>query len=126
MAQVESYDIATSRPIPLTAAQEAEVRDLYYANVRSKCSDSIREFAQCAAGRTFSISWACRTQRKAMESCMNGYATREEEDRAREEWFRTVGERRRKREEEEKWKQGQRELKREWWREYEEQKGKGG
>lgn len=46
------------------------------------------------------------------------YAGREEEDRAREEWFATVGERRREREREEEWKEGQRRLKKEWWRGY--------
>lgn len=50
-----------------------------------------------------------------MNDCMNGRAGREEEDKAREEWFGTLEERRQKREEEEQWKEDQRRKKREWW-----------
>jgi len=50
-----------------------------------------------------------------MNTCMNSYATREEEDRAREQWFERLPERRAEREREEEWKEGQRRLKREWW-----------
>jgi COX assembly protein 1 len=42
----------------------------------------------------------CRTQRLAMNSCMVAHATVEEEDRAREEWFRGREEKRRERERE--------------------------
>jgi hypothetical protein len=42
----------------------------------------------------------CRTQRLAMNSCMVAHATVEEEDRAREEWFRSREEKRRERERE--------------------------
>ena len=59
-----------------------------------------------------------------METCMNGYATRAEEDAAREEWFSKIGERRRKQEEEERWKESQRKKKREWWADYEKEKRK--
>lgn len=54
---------------------------------------------------------------------MIGYATRAEEDAAREEWFMTVGERRRHKEKDEQWKNDQRRLKREWWRDWEVEKG---
>lgn len=57
-------------------------------------------FAECAVGRTITQTWVCRDQRLAMNSCMVAHASREEEDRAREEWFATHEERRRAREEE--------------------------
>lgn len=114
----ERFKIRSKKPVPLTASQEAEVKDIYYARVRAKCADEIRDFAHCATGRTMSIMWRCRNERKAMESCMVGFATRAEEDAAREEWFAKVGERRRKREEEERWKEQQREKKSEWWADY--------
>lgn len=119
----ESYTVRAFRPIPLTASQEQEVRDIYYRNVRAKCSDQIREFAHCATGRTITIPFKCRQERKAMETCMIGFATREEEDLAREEWFAKIGERRRKLEEEEKWKSDQKALKAEWWADYEKSRG---
>lgn len=44
------------------------------------------DFAACALGRTFTTPWVCRKQRLAMNSCMIARATKEEQDRAREEW----------------------------------------
>lgn len=57
-------------------------------------------FAECAVNRTVTATWVCRTQRLAMNSCMVAHAKPEEEDRAREEWFATHGERRKAKEEE--------------------------
>jgi len=87
-------------PLPLSATQEQEVRKLYYARVRAQCADEIKEFAQCAKGRMFSVSWACKTQQFNMNSCMLAHATYAEEDAAREEWFAGVADRKRKKEEE--------------------------
>ncbi|OJJ63980.1 hypothetical protein ASPSYDRAFT_53584 [Aspergillus sydowii CBS 593.65] len=89
-------------PLPLSAAQEAEVKQLYYKRVRSHCAPEIKAFAECAVNRTVTATWVCRTQRLAMNSCMVDHAKPEEEDRAREEWFATYGERRRAKEEETK------------------------
>ncbi|EXJ86878.1 hypothetical protein A1O3_03832 [Capronia epimyces CBS 606.96] len=87
-------------PLPLSPAQEAEVRKLYYARVRSRCADEIKEFADCARGRTVSVAWHCRAQHLAMNGCMIQFATKAEEDAAREEWFAGVLERRKQKEEE--------------------------
>lgn len=65
--------------------------------------------------RTISATWACRTERLAMNSCMVSYATQEEQDAAREEWFSTRDERIRQREEKEKRKKEQEKFHREWW-----------
>ncbi|EAW22401.1 uncharacterized protein NFIA_010830 [Aspergillus fischeri NRRL 181] len=87
-------------PLPLSAAQEAEVKQLYYKRVRAQCAPEIKAFAECAVNRTVTATWVCRAQRLAMNSCMVAHAKPEEEDRAREEWFATHEERRRAREEE--------------------------
>jgi len=50
-----------------------------------------------------------------MNTCMNTHATREEEDKAREDWFQTIPDRRAELEEKEKWKQEERRKHREWW-----------
>lgn len=50
-----------------------------------------------------------------MNDCMNAHASRDEEDKAREEWFRTLPERKRAKEEDERWKKEQLRKKREWW-----------
>ncbi|KAJ5089353.1 hypothetical protein N7532_008037 [Penicillium argentinense] len=87
-------------PLPLSATQEQEVKQLYYKRVRGHCAPEIKAFAECAVNRTVTATWVCRQQRLAMNSCMVTHATREEEDRAREEWFATYDERRRVRDEE--------------------------
>ncbi|KAL5334894.1 cytochrome c oxidase biogenesis protein Cmc1 like-domain-containing protein [Aspergillus crustosus] len=86
-------------PLPLSAPQEQEVKQLYYKRVRSHCAPEIKAFAECAVNRTVTATWICRTQRLAMNSCMVEHAKPEEEDRAREEWFLTHGERRKVKEE---------------------------
>ncbi|OOF95408.1 hypothetical protein ASPCADRAFT_406194 [Aspergillus carbonarius ITEM 5010] len=87
-------------PLPLSAAQESEVKQLYYKRVRSLCAPEIKAFAECAVNRTITATWVCREQRLAMNACMVAHAKPEEEDRAREEWFSTHEERRRVKEEE--------------------------
>ncbi|CBF88767.1 hypothetical protein AN0795.2 [Aspergillus nidulans FGSC A4] len=82
-------------PLPLSAAQEAEVKQLYYKRVRAYCAPEIKAFAECAVNRTVTATWVCRAQRLAMNSCMIEHAKPEEEDRAREEWFASHEERRR-------------------------------
>ncbi|PYH45650.1 uncharacterized protein BP01DRAFT_356271 [Aspergillus saccharolyticus JOP 1030-1] len=82
-------------PLPLSASQEAEVKQIYYKRVRGHCAAEIKAFAECAVNRTVTATWVCRDQRLAMNSCMVAHAKPEEEDRAREEWFATHEERRR-------------------------------
>lgn len=50
-----------------------------------------------------------------MKSCMVSYATQQEQDAAREEWFSTIDERIRQREAKEKKKIEQEKFHREWW-----------
>ncbi|KAK6338846.1 hypothetical protein TWF696_009654 [Orbilia brochopaga] len=82
------FNLPSANPLPLSAAQEHQVREQYHANVRAICAEEIRRYAECARGRTFSMVWTCREQQRAMNSCMVANATQEEQDRAREEWFR--------------------------------------
>ncbi|KAK2747209.1 hypothetical protein FQN55_005204 [Onygenales sp. PD_40] len=85
-------------PLPLSAAQEAQVQDLFHKRVRGHCAAEIKEFAACAINRTITATWICRKQRLAMNACMVEHAKPEVEDRAREEWFAGREERRRARE----------------------------
>ncbi|KAI4517682.1 hypothetical protein EV122DRAFT_220346 [Schizophyllum commune] len=34
------------------------------------CDPVVKEFAECATGRTVSVAWACRQQLHAVEDCM--------------------------------------------------------
>ena len=83
-----------TNPTPLSAPQEQQVKDLYYKNVRAKCAKEIETFAQCALGRTFTMIYACRQPRLAMNSCMLQYQNQDELDKARLEWFALAEERR--------------------------------
>ncbi|KAJ4292820.1 hypothetical protein N0V90_009483 [Kalmusia sp. IMI 367209] len=104
-----------SNPTPLSAPQEQQVRDLYYKNVRAKCAAEIAAFAQCATGRTFTMIYACREQKLAMNSCMIQYQGQDELDKARAEWFALAGERKRAREERERLIEDSRRKHKEWW-----------
>ena len=124
-------------PLPLSASQETQVRELYFKRVRSKCADEVRgqsqnlipraltsncttdrnllDFAACCTNRTFTATFYCRTQQKAMNDCMVRFATQEEQDAARGEWFATMDKRREEREQKEEKRKVDEKFWREWW-----------
>ncbi|KAI0384000.1 cytochrome c oxidase biogenesis protein Cmc1 like-domain-containing protein [Hypomontagnella monticulosa] len=102
-------------PLPLSASQEAQVREVFNAQVRNLCADEIKAFADCARNRTFSIPFACRDASRRMNGCMLAHATPEEHDRAREQWFAQRQQRAREREQKERRKLEQEAFHREWW-----------
>lgn len=79
------------------------------------CTDVMVDFASCATSRTFTAPFMCRTQRKAMNTCMIRFATQQEQDAAREEWFATMDKRREEREAKERKRLEQEKFHREWW-----------
>ncbi|KAI1136007.1 hypothetical protein F5Y05DRAFT_420443 [Hypoxylon sp. FL0543] len=102
-------------PLPLSASQEAQVREVFNARVRKLCADEIKAFADCARNRTFTIPFACRDASRRMNGCMQAHATPEEHDRAREQWFAQRQQRAREREAKERRKLEQEAFHREWW-----------
>ncbi|KAF9240895.1 hypothetical protein BU15DRAFT_45445 [Melanogaster broomeanus] len=40
------------------------------ARAMKECDPIVREFAQCAEGRTLSVAWACRGKYKLLQDCM--------------------------------------------------------
>ncbi|KAI0200821.1 cytochrome c oxidase biogenesis protein Cmc1 like-domain-containing protein [Astrocystis sublimbata] len=113
--QGERLPMPSRNPLPLSASQEAQVREVFNARVRERCSDEIKAFADCARNRTFSIPFACRALSHAMNNCMLAHATPEEHDRAREDWFAARMTRARERERKERRKIEQEKFHREWW-----------
>ncbi|KAL1879977.1 hypothetical protein VTK73DRAFT_6557 [Phialemonium thermophilum] len=111
----ERLPIPSPNPLPLSASQEAQVRDIFYSRVRSHCAAEIKAFAECALNRTFTVSFACRAEKRAMNSCMKAHATPAEEDAAREDWFAQRLERQRERERKARRKAEQEAFLREWW-----------
>ncbi|KAI1806548.1 hypothetical protein F4811DRAFT_550783 [Daldinia bambusicola] len=102
-------------PLPLSASQEAQVREVFNQRVRSQCAEEIQAFAECARNRTLTIAFACREASRRMNGCMQAHATPEEHDRAREQWFAQRRERAREREQKERRKLEQEAFHREWW-----------
>ncbi|KAF5025642.1 hypothetical protein F66182_2248 [Fusarium sp. NRRL 66182] len=107
--------VPSRNPLPLSASQEAQVRDIFYQKVRKECADEIKAFAACALGRTFTVSFACRAEHRVMNSCMKRHATQTAHDAAREEWFAMRIERQREREKKARVAQAQEDFMREWW-----------
>ncbi|KAK3693708.1 hypothetical protein B0T22DRAFT_436869 [Podospora appendiculata] len=113
--QDDRLPMPSSNPLPLSATQESQIRDIYYARVRSHCTEEIKAFAECAGGRTFSAPFACRGPLRVMNGCMKGHATPSEQDKAREDWFAQRMERQRERERKARRKAEQEVFLREWW-----------
>lgn len=72
-------------------------------------------FAECALGRTFTVSFACRAPHRVMNNCMKLHATPTEHDAAREEWFAMRLERQKEREHKNRVAVAQEEFMKEWW-----------
>ncbi|KAH7155866.1 cytochrome c oxidase biogenesis protein Cmc1 like-domain-containing protein [Dactylonectria estremocensis] len=111
----EKLGVPSRNPLPLSASQEAQVRDIYYQNVRAQCADEIKAFASCAFGRTFTVSFVCRPEHRVMNNCMKLHATQDAHDAARVEWFSKRLERQRERERKNKMAAAQEDFMREWW-----------
>ncbi|XXH02454.1 Saccharopine dehydrogenase [Hypoxylon texense] len=111
----ENLAMPSRNPLPLSASQEAQVRELFNQRVRHLCADEIKAFADCARTRTFTIPFACRDASRAMNGCMLRHATPAEHDRAREQWFAQRQQRARERERKERRKHEQEAFHREWW-----------
>ncbi|KAK4543989.1 hypothetical protein LTR36_004763 [Oleoguttula mirabilis] len=102
-------------PLPLSASQESQVRELYFKRVRNKCADEVRDFASCCINHTFTATILCRKPQKAMNTCMMKYANQGEQDAAREEWFATMDKRREEREKKEEKRVEDEKFWKEWW-----------
>lgn len=137
MMVANNLPLPSRNPLPLSSTQESQVRELYYKRVRGYCANEIRgksscqsysrdrifltsvrkvlDFASCAMNRTISVTWACRTERLTMNTCMISFATQREQDAAREEWFATRDLRLKERDEKEEKRKEQERFHNEWW-----------
>lgn len=130
--EIPRLPMPSRNPLPLSSAQEAQVREVYHARVRGYCAAEIKSmylqvpldaqwltthlvFADCALGRTFTAPFKCREQNKAMNTCMIAHATQAEQDAAREEWFSLRLKRQKEREAKEARKKEQERFHKEWW-----------
>ncbi|KAI0068400.1 hypothetical protein BV25DRAFT_1818811 [Artomyces pyxidatus] len=58
------------------------------AHALKECDSIVKEFADCASGRTVSVAWACREKYKAVQDCMYQYTRPESMQLVRDEYLR--------------------------------------
>ncbi|KAH7883705.1 hypothetical protein F5I97DRAFT_1894941 [Phlebopus sp. FC_14] len=58
------------------------------ARALKECDPVVREFAECAEGRTVSVVWACKTKYKSLQECMLKFTGPEAMDVVRKEYLR--------------------------------------
>ncbi|KAI9572851.1 hypothetical protein HD554DRAFT_2014585 [Boletus coccyginus] len=54
----------------LSRREEETLLKTTKARALKECDPVVKEFAQCAQGRTLSVAWACRHKYKALQECM--------------------------------------------------------
>ncbi|KIO34100.1 hypothetical protein M407DRAFT_240735 [Tulasnella calospora MUT 4182] len=58
------------------------------ARALKECDVVVKEFANCASGRYFSVIWACKDKLKAMQACVYQYTNPDNMDQLRAEYIR--------------------------------------
>jgi len=58
------------------------------ARALKECDSLVKDFAECAAGRTVSVVWACRTKYQAVQHCLLQYTGPEAMNVVRTEYLR--------------------------------------
>ncbi|KAA1468165.1 hypothetical protein DENSPDRAFT_857121 [Dentipellis sp. KUC8613] len=54
----------------LSRREEETLMKTTKARALRECDPIVKEFAECATGRTVSVAWACRAKYKAIQDCM--------------------------------------------------------
>ncbi|KAL4069567.1 hypothetical protein J3A83DRAFT_4093771 [Scleroderma citrinum] len=54
----------------LSRREEETLLKATKARALKECDSVVREFAECATGRTVSVVWACRDKYKSLQECM--------------------------------------------------------
>ncbi|KAI9594047.1 cytochrome c oxidase biogenesis protein Cmc1 like-domain-containing protein [Syncephalis fuscata] len=57
----------------LTRQEEEKLLEAFRIKARKACDPDIKAFAACAAGRTVSVIFACRSLQKQMNACLKAY-----------------------------------------------------
>ncbi len=83
------YESCTIRECEAIAPTRSKVRLPPCPTSESSIDLLVLEFADCALGRTITVTFVCRDEHRAMNTCMIAHATEKERDAAREEWFAT-------------------------------------
>jgi len=72
----------------LSRREEETLLKTAKAKALKECDPVVKEFAECATGRTFSVAWECRHKYKAVQDCMYQYTSPEPMSAMRAEYLR--------------------------------------
>jgi len=72
----------------LSRREEETLLKTTKAQALKACDPLVKEFAECANGRTISVAWACRKKWRAVEGCIHQYTGPENMATVREEYLR--------------------------------------
>ncbi|KDQ63613.1 hypothetical protein JAAARDRAFT_169627 [Jaapia argillacea MUCL 33604] len=72
----------------LSRREEETLAKATKARALKECDPLVKEFAECATGRTVSVVWACKDKYKELQNCMVQYTGPEPMASVREEYLR--------------------------------------
>ncbi|GLB36271.1 putative required for mitochondrial cytochrome c oxidase (COX) assembly and respiration [Lyophyllum shimeji] len=72
----------------LSRREEETLLKTTKARALRECDPVVKEFAECASGRTISVAWACREHLKRVQDCMVQYTGPEPMEAVRAEYLR--------------------------------------
>jgi len=72
----------------LSRREEETLLKTTKAHALKVCDTVVKEFADCASGRTLSVAWACRGKYKAVQDCMYQFTRPESMQIVRDEYIR--------------------------------------
>ncbi|GMK60035.1 hypothetical protein CspeluHIS016_0902520 [Cutaneotrichosporon spelunceum] len=77
----------------LSRREEEDVQAQLKKDALAACSDLVREFADCARGRTITMPFKCGAQHEAMNACTKVHMTEERLDAAKLDYIANRSER---------------------------------
>ncbi|CAO1614141.1 unnamed protein product [Jaminaea pallidilutea] len=85
---MSSADSSSSQgPRALSNREEDAMMKQIRLDALKKCDDVVKDFADCAKGRTVSVVWACRKQNRDVQDCLSKHMSEESVSQARKEWL---------------------------------------
>jgi len=72
----------------LSRREEETLLKTTKARALKECDPVVKDFAECATGRTISVAWACREKYKKVQDCMIQFTGPEYMESVRKEYLR--------------------------------------
>ncbi|KAF5355773.1 hypothetical protein D9756_003873 [Leucocoprinus leucothites] len=72
----------------LSRREEETLLKTTKARALKECDPVVKEFAECASGRTISVAWACKDKLKVVQECMIQFTGPEPMEKVRKEYLR--------------------------------------